>query len=128
MAKITEKEYSNCYEQAKLVYEKKKSKLDAVNFLSKKDGLGMKKSSATYYINAYLAMRDRKVYQKTINNDATKYYLEHIYSENGKEALEIALQSLQKHLEYYSKQGKGELKLLQVLHDYFVDEIINRKV
>ena len=126
MGKITEKEYSVCYEQAKLVYEKKKTKQDVVNFLSKKDGLGMKKSSATYYVNAYLNMRHGEKYTKTINNDATVYYLEHINSDNGKVALKIALESLQKHLDYYSKQGKGALKLLQVLHDHFVDEIVNK--
>lgn len=71
-------------------------------------------------------MRHGEKYTKTINNDATAYYLEHINSDNGKVALKIALESLQKHLDYYSKQGKGNLKLLQVLYDYFVDEIVNK--
>jgi len=126
MAKITKKEFSECYEQAKLIFDGKQTKEKAIEILTDASVIGMKKSSATYYVNAYLNMRLGKTYQKTINNDATRYYLEHIYSDNGKEALKIALQALQGHLDYYDSQGKGRLVLLQIMHDFFIDEILNK--
>lgn len=127
MKEITEKEYSACYELAKLVYDGKQTKKVAIEILSRKDGLGMNKSSATYYVNAYLAMRTGKTYTKTINNNATEYYLEHIYSENGKDALRIALKSLQGQIDYYSKLGKGVLAFLQALHAFLEEDVINTK-
>lgn len=124
MSKITEKEFSACYEQAKLIFDGKQSKEKSIEILA--NNYGMKGSSATYYINAYLDMRVGKTYQKTINNDATRYYLEHIYSDNGKDALKNALQALQGHLDYYAQQGKGSLVSLQIMHDFFQEEVANK--
>lgn len=117
MNSITKIQFSACYEQAKLVYEEKKSQADAVKFLSDKNGLN--KNSAGCYINAYKCMQNGSCYKKTIKEDATQYYLENIFHENGKKALELALQSLQKHMDYYSMQGKGNLKSLKEIHDKF---------
>lgn len=86
----------------------------------------MKKSSATYYVNAYLKMRQGEKYTKTINNEATIYYLQHIQSDTGVDALKTALDALQKHLDYYSKQRKGNLQFLQELHDLFIEEVLNK--
>lgn len=126
MAVITEREYSVCYEQGKLVFEGKKSEIDAVRFLSSPTGLGMNKNSAKYYIAAYLNMRRGLLYKKTINNDATGYYLKRIYAENGKDGLRTALIALKRHLDFYSKQAKGNLVLLRNIYDCFMEEIVNK--
>ncbi len=121
--RITEKEYSLGYEKAKLVFDKKETMSNAVDFLSDKEGLNMKKSSARYYLDAYLCMRNGIIYQNTINESATKYYLEHIYSENGEDALKLALESLNAHVSRYSEYGKGKLQSLNNLYEEFKNKI-----
>ena len=109
-----------CYMQAKSVFDGRLTKKTAVGNLTDKTKIGMKKSSAIYYLNAYLSMRTGKTYKKTINEDATRYYLENILKDDGKVALKLALQSLEQHIQYYSIQGKGELQSLKTMHDEFV--------
>lgn len=127
MSNITEKEYSACYEHGKLVFEGKESEIEAVRFLSNPTGVGMNKNSAKYYVTAYLKMRCGGLYKKTINNDSTRYYLERIYAESGKAGLRIALIVLKRHLDFYSKQGKGNLVLLRNIYDCFMEEIVNKE-
>ena len=124
MARISEREYSACFQQAEYVFNGIKEKKEAVIYLMKE--VKMKKRSAESYINAYLCMRAGQCYKMTINNNATLFYLDHIYSENGKTALKLSLQALQSHLNYYSMQGKGNLVFLQKLHDYFVLDVLNK--
>ncbi len=126
MNRISEEEYSSCYEQGKLVFEGKKGKDAAIIFLSAGDGLAMNKKSARCYLEAYICMRKGMCYKMTIKNEACKYFLDHIYLENGKDALELALQSLQEHITCYSRQKHGNLMFLQQLHDIYVIEVSNR--
>lgn len=126
MSCISEKEYSSCYEQGKLVFEGKKNKKDAIEFLSAENGLAMNKRSAGYYLNAYLCMRQGKYYKMTINNEASKYFLDQIYLDNGIDDLALALKAMQEHISYYSRLKHGNLQLLQQLHDKYVKEVLNK--
>jgi tetratricopeptide (TPR) repeat protein len=53
-----------------------------------------------YYITAYLQMRNGRAYDMTINGEATEYFLQHIYDEEGYDALQTALRAVEAHLAY----------------------------
>lgn len=68
MARISEREYSACFQQAEYVFNGIKEKKEVVIYLMKE--IKMKKRSAEAYINAYLCMRAGQCYKMTINNNA----------------------------------------------------------
>jgi hypothetical protein len=45
-------------------------------------------------------MRNGKAYARTINGEATEYFLEHIHNEEGYDALQTALRAVEAHLAY----------------------------
>lgn len=117
MGKITNEMVYHSYELAKKVYDKRISKQDAVYELSTK--YGMNKGSATDYINDYEYMRKGDVYERTMNEFATDYFLNHIYQDNGKLALRNALISVEKHLKYYESLGKGKLNGIRQIYEEY---------
>jgi hypothetical protein len=56
--------------------------------------------SAKDYIRAYLQMRSGGEYKRNINSEATEYFLEHIYNEDGYDELQTALRAVAAHLAY----------------------------
>lgn len=121
MSSITIKQIELCYECSKSIYSGEKTKKECLDILE--NLTGMKRPSAIAYINAYLSMRSGDVYKRTINEVATKYYLEGILTENGIEILDLALQSVEKHIVYYSKQGKGKLVSIQKISEEFKNKL-----
>jgi len=70
---------------------------------------GMKIGSANDYITVFLEMMAGKEYHRTINNYATRYYLENIRDDFGNEALNKAVFATDRHTKYYGTLGKGNL-------------------
>lgn len=67
----------------------------------------MNRNSARFYIQAFLAMMDGRRYEKTINKEATIYFLEKIREDFGSKALKTALSSVKQHVDYYeASEGK----------------------
>ena len=56
----------------------------------------MNEFSASIYIDVYCNFRKGTLFDRTINEDAYRYYLKNIYVELGDEGLKMALQSLKK--------------------------------
>jgi hypothetical protein len=54
-------------------------------------------------------MMTGKQYKRTINTEATDYFLDNILKDYGIQKLEIALKSVREHVDYYEKQSKGKL-------------------
>lgn len=105
--KITKREITPLYDMAKRVYHKKIQIEPAISSLV--ISYGINKNSMKDYINCFKAMMEGKVYKRTINNEATSYYLQEILKDYGTEQLKKAINSVQAHVEYYSLQGKGNL-------------------
>lgn len=117
---ITYNMIAACYAQGRKVFLGEITKADALEYLTSTK-IGMKKSSAIYYLNAYFAMRNGECYKKTIKGMATFYFLSQILNDDGKDALRLALCSVQKHIDYYKTTNDGEnLKSIQETHDEFM--------
>jgi len=100
MAKIESYEIENIYILAKQLYLKKINKRKVFIEIEK---IGMAQSSAIYYIECFKHMYEGTVYKKTINNNATNYYLENIIKDFGEKRLLKALQAIKLHITYYEK-------------------------
>lgn len=122
--KITNAMVKEAYAQAARVYAHSELREDA---LLKLCDMGMNRASASFMINAYIAMRKGEVYKKTINLFATKYYLENIQKENGQDALRLALRALQAHIKYYEFHRGEKLSSFQNLHDSFEKKLTQRR-
>jgi len=62
----------------------------------------------SFYTSAFLYMMEGKEYKRTISLFATRYYLEHIRQDFGKDTLDKALEAVRKHIQYYkSKTGSN---------------------
>ena len=109
---------ASSYEWAKKVYEKKRiSKNDAINELSTEHG--MNEVSASDYIGDYKCMREGDVYKRTMSEAGTKYFLNHIYQDNGALALRNALKSVAEHLKYYESLENGKLKRIRKIYEEY---------
>lgn len=111
--KIGDAEIEASYEVAKKVY---------VGLLDKEAGaielnsrFGMNIGSARDYIRAFACLRDRQLITRTINAAATKYYLSRISEEFGSQALHIALEALNDHIQYYEATSKSTCVTLRKL-------------
>ena len=82
-----------CYSIAKKVFENQLSKKEGIDLLVKNNMNGY---SASIYIDVYCNFRKGTLFDRTINEDAYRYYLKNIYVELGDEGLKMALQSLKK--------------------------------
>ncbi|MEH6945009.1 hypothetical protein [Bacillus sp. JJ722] len=61
----------------------------------------MNQGSAGDYIEAFCSMMNGERYTRTINTDATKYYLDHIKNDYGLNHLNKALEAVNLHTQYY---------------------------
>lgn len=74
---------------------------------------GMNEGSAQAFIIIFLAMMNGEEYKRAFNNDTNKFLLESIRQDFGQESYKNALDAVQKHIDYYSTLGKGNLSGLQ---------------
>lgn len=81
---------------------------------------GMDIGSAGNYFQSLRAMFKGDVYTRSINKMATQYFLEHIESDYGVDALRLAVESVQKHTEYFASHNKGSLSGIEKLANEFL--------
>lgn len=103
---ITKDKIEAIYSVAKQIYSGTLPRTIGNDKLTK--DTGMKKSSVSFYTSAFLYMMEGKEYKRTISLFATRYYLEHIRQDFGKDTLDKALEAVRKHIQYYkSKTGSN---------------------
>lgn len=108
-------EYS--YNVAKKVYHQQLEKELAIDLLV--NTAQMNQTSAKDYIYVFSKMMDGTGYKRTINQKATKFYLDGIKRDYGDRQLTIALQSVEKHVAYYGALGNGSLNsILKLIKEY----------
>jgi 5-methylcytosine-specific restriction enzyme A len=76
---------------------------------------GMNEGSAQAFITIFLAMMNGEEYKRAFNNETNKFLLESIRNDFGDEYYKNALNAVQKHINYYSTLGKGNLTGLQTI-------------
>jgi hypothetical protein len=105
-------EMSKCaYEIAKKVHSGELTRNDGKTEINKSSG--MNEGSAQAFITIFLAMMSGEVYKRAFNNETNKFLLESIRQDYGQASFNNALSAVQKHIDYYSTLGKGNLTGLQ---------------
>lgn len=117
MAKISSSIINDVYVSSKNVYFKKRTLTEEVKSLSSK--FDVKESSMADYIYAFKHMMNGSEYQRTINYNATRYYLENILIDFGYTNFSNALSALEKHIHYYEKLQNITMKKQRSLLDEF---------
>ncbi|OEH86081.1 hypothetical protein BHU72_14225 [Desulfuribacillus stibiiarsenatis] len=118
--KITIEMSEGAYEIAKKVFSGVYSRVEGKILIAQRTG--MNEGSAQDFITIFLAMMDGKVYKRAFNNATNKYLLESIRRDYGNEVWLKALSAAEKHINYYSTLGKGNLTGYQQI----VDEMKNQ--
>ena len=111
--KITIKMSKGAYEVAKKVYSGQLTRNEGKVEINK--ATDMNEGSAQAFITIFLAMMNGEKYKRAFNNDTNKLLLESIRKDYGEESFQKALEAVQKHIEYYSTLGKGNLTGLQTI-------------
>lgn len=101
------------YEIAKKVYSDELSRNEGKVEIAKKTG--MNEGSAMAFITIFLSMMNGEVYKRAFNNDTNLYLLKSIKKDYGENAFNRALNAAQKHVDYYSTLGHGNLTGLQAI-------------
>lgn len=109
--KITIDMSKGAYEIAKKVYFKQITRIEGSLEINKVTGMNV--GSAQAFITIFLAMMNGEVYKRAFNNETNKFLLESIKDDFGEDVFRSALNAVQKHINYYSTLGKGNLKGLQ---------------
>jgi 5-methylcytosine-specific restriction protein A len=108
MRKISIAVISEVYSSAKKVYFNKQTLTSEINNLT--TIFDVKESSMADYIYAFKHMMNGNEYQRTINYDATKYYLENILNDFGYIYFNNAINALEHHINYYENLQKINMK------------------
>jgi FAD synthase len=119
--KIHKEIISRCYYYAKKVYHKQIDKTTATNNLYKE--VGMNQGSAGDYIEAFCSMMNGERYTRTINTEATKYYLDNIKNDYGYDQLKTAINAVKLHTKYYGGLGRGHLRSIEKVADEYMQNI-----
>lgn len=104
---ITNHMIQTSYEYAKKLYHKEIQQSQALNKIVEMSG--MVRGSALAYINNFGKMMIGEEYHRTMNEDATDFFLSNIYKDYGEDKLRLALWSVKLHVKYYSKQRNVNL-------------------
>ena len=113
--KITMKMSEGAYEIAKKVYSGDLTRNEGKTEINRRTG--MSEGSAQALITIFLAMMNGEVYKRAFNNNTNEFLLKSIRRDYGEQYYKKALNAAQKHVDYYSTLGKGELLGLQVIID-----------
>lgn len=84
----------------------------------------MNQGSAGDYIEAFGSMMNGERYTRTINTEATRYYLENIKNDFGLDQLKIALKAVDLHTKYYGNLGRGHLRSIEKIVDEYKETFL----
>ncbi len=117
MIDISEAGVRAAYAAAKRVYQGEQTESEAKQALA--TSKAMSEASALNYIHAFQKMMNGDPYHRTINEFATKYYLENILRDFGFGAAVRAVASVRAHLQAYRNGRPGQLTGIEAICDAF---------
>ncbi len=123
MAVIGETQIKAAYSAARQVYEKTATEHDAA--LSLESSVGMSQASAYDYVRVLGLMIAGKRYTRTINDSATRYYLQNIKRDYGNDALKSALAAVGGHIDYYESIRTARPSLRAILTEFNSTETLD---
>ena len=116
LMKINKTLIENVYTIAKRVYcDTDIGLVEGARYLESE--FGWTYSSAIGYIRVFDKMINGELYTRTINGNATEYYLQNIFDDFGYDKLQIALKSIEKHIDYY--KNLGPINNIEAIYDVF---------
>lgn len=121
MVAITLHQIAGAYDLASKIIAGHLTESHAIDKLVRK--FGMNPVSASAYVYAYRHMRNGEVYKRKVNIECTRFYLENIQSDIGRDAALTALISVRLHIDYYEKVAGTYYKGLRQLADEFEKNI-----
>jgi hypothetical protein len=77
--------------------------------------LPMHSGSARDYLNNYRRLREGERYTRTMNAEASEYFLQQILKDRGQEGLHTALRAVEAHLQYHDGLGRGSQRQIHDL-------------
>jgi len=114
---IGRREIQAAYSISKSVYEEALAKEAGAKQLHVEHGMNL--GSARDYIKAFRCLVDGEKFTRTINVQAADYYFEKILHDYGPMKLEVALQSMKRHMEYFEGASKSKVyELRKVVSQY----------
>jgi 5-methylcytosine-specific restriction protein A len=116
---ITNEMIKQSYIIAKRVYNNELSLNEGKSILNEK--FEMNKVSAGIYINNFRCLMTGQQYKRTMNRNATKYYLQNIFDEFGYNSLQTALQAVAYHLSEQERNGYNKLDGIREIYNHFIN-------
>lgn len=115
--KITPQMTEAAYAIARKVYDGQLGRTEGKDEIARTTGMAA--GSASDYISDLLYMMNGEAYARTLNEYATRYFLERIRSDYGEIAFEKALEACKKHAAYYATLGHGCLAYVdRIIEEY----------
>ncbi len=108
------------YELGRRVFNNEVSMKSSVKELT---DLGMNPATAAISIRLYGHLRNGEGFKRAHSIDVAEYYLNRIFEENGATGLEIAIRSMNQHLDYY-ESTVGSAKGRRDIVNKFTDKIL----
>jgi HNH endonuclease len=122
MAKISDDAMKATYQVAKQIRERAITWADGIEDLHKR--FGMNRNSAGDAMTVLDYMLDGKTYKRTNNAFGTDHFLQMIWLDYGRDVLERAVSSVEQHVAYYERLGRGSLRQISRIaakHRSFLD-------
>ena len=122
VGKITPQMTERAYAIARRVYDAQLRRTEGRDEIVR--STGMASGSASDYISDLLYMMDGQVYARTLNEYATRYFLNQIQLDYGEAVFQKALSACKKHAEYYATLGHGRLAYIErIVEEYSSNDL-----
>ena len=115
--KINDEMIEESYIIAKKVYNKELTLTEGANKLSKQCKMDV--GSAKDFIFNFRCLVTGQRYTRTMNGNATRYYLQNIFNDFGFDLLQRALQAVNAHISYYENLDHGRLNNIRSIYNDF---------
>lgn len=119
MARITLEQIKRAFELGIEAYETNTSPSRLKHILT--DELSMTASSAHGYIETVPHLMSCHCYTRTINAQATEYYLEQIAQRYDIQALKSAVEAVRKHLDYYLSASNNPQHTIRKIYEKYAE-------
>lgn len=111
--RVTKAQYTAACEYAAKVYSGELKPATAIKTLQAQHGINP--NSARDFIDDYRHLCRGEVFQRAMSGDAMRHFISHIANTQGATGLRKALQSLERHVQYYESGGKRTLVMRKVV-------------
>jgi 5-methylcytosine-specific restriction protein A len=118
--KITNEVVHRIYELCKMVFHGERTRKEVLSVVNKEKVMAL--GSATIYLGIFNCLMHGNAHKRAMNEYSTKYFLDTIYQDYGRDALKKALQATAGHVTYYNSLKKGRRNSIAKIVDGFTEK------